>query len=306
MNKTKNVSVVKVSNGVSYEWGSYEEFLADLQEIREARPEFYSQVRGSGQFADHDKRSESWWGCIGGFDAVVKHTKSGWPALREKVAAMMRGMDLELPNFPSRIVQRRRKRRRDDHGDALDINRVWNGELDKAWEHPARVERIALNTKRMTLAFDVTSNARVTNEMALWRAALCIALCDALARAGRVFEIWVIDSASDPFVRDVPCPPRLWSGWRVKRANDPLVLDRLCAMVSVGFVRSAGFIAMGCGPWSPRASFGCALNAGLPDTLRQRQEEGELVLRIGECYTKAQVISEYAHAMSELESASQK
>ena len=72
-------------------------------------------------------------------------------------------------------------------------------------------------------------------------------------------------------------------------------------MVSVGFMRTAGFMAMGAGPWEPSSGFGSALGYGLPATLRERREAGEAVLRIGQCYSKQAVIEEYKNAWTEVE-----
>ena len=62
-----------------------------------------------------------------------------------------------------------------------------------------RTERLARNMRRVTLAFDVTDNGIVTDGRAIWRAALSMLLCESLARAGRVFEVWTIDSTGNPF-----------------------------------------------------------------------------------------------------------
>jgi hypothetical protein len=282
--------------GVSYEWESYEDFLPDLAKIKEKRPAVFKGTLECGGARD----PERWFGCKSFYDVQHK-TAYGWPELRERCIKMLNGIELDLPLFPTMSQVRRRKRIRDEQGDALDIGRVWNGQLDTAWERPVRTERNAMNTKRITVAFDVTANAYVSNDMAMWRAALCTLLVDSLARAGRVFEIWVVDSTASPFTWGSHMPMKLWSAWCVKRTGDPLLLDRVCAMVSVGFMRTAGFMAMGAGTWSPSTGFGAAMNYGLPMTLRKRQESGEVVLRIGECYDRRSVINEYKRAWEEVE-----
>lgn len=295
--QTKNVAIHKMADGVSYEWDSYESFVPDMKQIAATYPTFMSNVVGTGGMSN-----VSWWGCADGFAGIQRRVENGWPELRTQLLKMLEGLDLELPVFPSMSTARRRKRRRDDHGDTLDIHRVWDGQLDKAWDRPMRTERMMPNTKRITVAFDVTANACVSNSQAMWRAALCTLLCDSLARAGRIFEIWVVDSTSNPFSAwGAGVPKRLWSAWCVKKTADPLVLDRICAMVSVGFMRSAGFTAMRAGPWPPSSGFGGALGSGLPHTLRQRREAGEVVLRIGECYSRQAVVAEYANAWREIE-----
>ena len=302
LNENMNVEIKTLNDGVSFEWQSYDDFLPDLKIIQQERQDVFKRTVSSGGYSEADHMR--WFGAKSYYDVQHK-IQNGWPDLRERLLKMMHGIELELPTFPTASTVRRRKRIRDEVGDTLDIGRVWNGQLDKAWERPVRTERQANSIKRITLAFDVTANAIVNNDMAMWRAALCTLLVDSLARAGRIFEIWVVDSTSNPFAwSNAKRPPRLWSAWCVKRTADPLVLDRLCAMVSVGFMRTAGFMAMGASDLTPSSGFGCALGVGLPATLRERQSNGEIVLRVGECYSRRAVIAEYARAWEEVEAQS--
>ena len=303
MIKSPNVRIEMVPEeaGVSFEWDSYEDFEKDRADLAVQKPRFK-------KYADETSNAGgmNWLGVDDGYEGVYRRVRNGWPELREATTRMMKGIELELPMLPSYAMLRKRKIRRDDHGDQLDMPRVWNGELETAWSRPARTERMSVDTRRITLAFDVTANASIKNSQAMWRAALCMLLVDAMARAGRIMEVWVIDSTAYPFKMDSTrqVPLRLWSGWCAKRTNDPIVMDRLCAMVSVGYMRTVGFTAYGCGPWDPSATFGSALNTGLTRTLRDRQKAGEIVLRIGECYSREQCVDEYKRACAEVEAAS--
>lgn len=305
-----NMKMTRTHDGVSFEWNSFEEFLVDFYRVRDTDPTFFNHAVSVGTgndggsflslFSSHRPDSMSWLGVPGGWREIIQKTSYGWPDLRKQLEAMMQGIELEIPRLETHTAIRRRKRVRSDHGDVLDMHRVYNGELDKAWELPTRIERMAVNTKRVTLAFDVTANGGVRHDEAMWRAALCTLLTDRLAQLGRVFEVWVIDSTCNPF-QDYGAPPNLWSSWCVKASGDPIVMDRLCAMVSVGYMRICGFVAEGCGPWTVSSGFGGALNSGLPASLRERQDGGEAVIRIGECYNRWQVIQEFARAIAEVE-----
>jgi len=281
---------------VSFEWDSYEDFLVDLQTLREKDRTFYNNTAGMGGGS-----GMSWFGTNGGFHAVMDKVQNGWPELRQLMMAKLEGLELAVPVFPSMTHTRRRKRKWQDQGDSLDQQRVWAGQIDRAWQRPVKVEKLMPNTRRITLAFDVTANGSVSNDMAMWRGALCMLLVDSLARAGRTFEIYVIDSTSMPFIGNAP--RRLWSSWLVKGSAEPIVPDRLAAMVSVGFMRTSGFMAEGMGPWPVSYGYGGALNAGLPDQLRKRQKNGEVVLRIGECYNRQAVLREYEAAWQRIEAA---
>lgn len=307
----KNVRIMDIkgpttaNNGVSFEWNSYEDWKADREVMFANRPGFQSRV-------SHDDGtslwggSESWWGTNEGYKGVLRRLEDGWPELLEQLMKKIEDVELDLPQFPSMSNVRRRKRRHDEFGDEVDMTRVWSGQLDTAWTRPVRTQRMASNTKRINVAFDVTANGNVNNKMAMWRAALAVLLCDSLARCGRIFEIWVIDSTTRPFqsswgVASSAYPQRLWSSWCVKRTSDPLVLERLCGMVSVGFMRSAGFSAMGASKWPPSGGFGGALGDGFPAVLLERVQAGEQVMRIGQCYTRDAMLAEYRRAWEELE-----
>lgn len=304
------MKMTQTGGDVSFEWESYEDFEKEI-------PELLTKHNGAGKRHMHDNighgGSDYWLGTHEGWRACLKKISTGWPELRTSLSKLMEGVELELPVFPTLTHVRRRKRHFADHGDTLHMTKVWNGELDRAWQRPERVERLATNMKRITLAFDVTANASVSNAKAMWRAALCMLLVDSLARAGRTFEIYIIDSTSRPFdqwatfgsfLTNKPSgktPHALWSSWCVKKANDPINMDRLCSMVSVGYMRTAGFLAMSAGPWIPANSMGSALNSGLPHSLRDREKDGEVVMRIGQCHSKAEALYHYKQVWQELE-----
>lgn len=289
------------AEGVSYEWDSYEDFLDDFEELKVSKPYYAATCR-------HDNMGSSanlsWYGHLDGFDGMIRATNDGWPEMREKVVKMVAGIELDLPIYPTMSSVRRRKRIRGDNGDSIDMQRVWNGQLDTAWSRPQRVNRNTMNTKRVTLSFNISTGGHRTNDQAMWRAALCMLLTDSLARAGRTMEVWIVDTTRNPFTSS-GAPKYLWTGWMVKGSSDPLFMDRLCAMVSVGFMRTNGFMAEGMGPWNVCSGFGGAADFGLPATLNKRRAQGELVIRIGDCFDKHEVLQAYKRAWREVEAHAQ-
>jgi hypothetical protein len=282
--------------GVSFEWETYEEWLAEYNsyvktKIGEHRYRAYLDNKGS----DGNSR---WYGHEGGAESVLKAIDSGWPELRERLVAAMDGVELDMPVFPTLTMTRRRKRKWLDDGDDYDQHRTWNGDLEHAWSKPVRTERMQPNTKRVTLAFDVGDNCGVTSYQAMWRAALSLLLCDSLARAGRTFEVWCIHSSRESFRSG---PSRYWSGWRVKASHEPVVLDRLAGMLSIGFLRTVGFMSKCMGPFEPTNTLGYAAHEGLPHSLQERRDSGEVVIRITGCYSRQEAIVQYTKAWQEVE-----
>lgn len=284
--------------GVSFEWVSYEEWRAEYSEWVKTYAGERAYRDYAGRHAGDSRGALNWFGHLGGGAAVMQAIEIGWPELRERLCQSMEGVELDLPVFPSLTMTRRRKRKWMDSGDVYDQQRAWNGDLEHAWNRPVRTERLQPNTKRVTLAFDVGDNAGVDSSQAMWRAALSLLLCDSLARAGRVFEVWCIHSSKESFTTG---PRRYWGGWCVKASHEPMVLDRLAGMLSIGFLRTVGFMSKFMGPYQPKATLGYAAHEGLPHSLQTRRDAGEVVIRIAGCYSKEQAIAQYAAAWREVE-----
>lgn len=292
--RTDNAHYVRSdSRTLSIEWDTFEKFLQDIEQLKPIHTpdnvgtgtEYYGSMR--------------WLGCEGGGNKLMYNVINGWPELREQLAVMLKDVELLIPDVPAKAIMRRRKRARSDHGDVLDMTRVYNGQLDTAWERPKHVEHITVTTKRVTLAVDVGGYHGITNDQALWRAALALKLCDSLAKAGRVFEVWAITTSADVY-REYHAPNKLYNGWCIKKTNDPVVLDRLCSMLSIGFHRICSFLACHCTEWTVDHGYGYPINAGLPNTLQERKNAGEAVIRIGQCLSMSEMLSVYNRAWNEV------
>jgi hypothetical protein len=293
----KDLAGDKEVTSVSFEWENFEKFDSDTEWMTRQGVRPHATAFSGGGLS---YMGSQWLGGPRSAKEFMDKVRNGWPELRQELAAMMEGIELELPQVPNRADMRRRKRHRDDHGDTLDMTRVWNGDIGRAWERPVREDVHTVSTKRVTVCVDVMSHAGITNSEAMWRAALAVALCDSLAKTGRVFEVWT--SASYTHLWQYGTPLMCWHGWCAKRTTDPLNLDRLCSMVSVGFLRVPSFwAAHAVLDWHPTGSYGHCGNSGLPHTLQERKDAGEVVLRIDQCYNKRQMLAEYARAWKEVE-----
>ena len=56
-------------------------------------------------------------------------------------------------------------------------------------------------------------------------------------------------------------------------------------MLGIGFMRTAGFMAIGMGPHLAASGLGQAIHYGLPQTLEERRKAGEAMIRIAGCYS---------------------
>jgi hypothetical protein len=296
MKTTRNMRATVAHGQLSMEWETFEQFVADIAEARKA---------GERMSAGGWRGNIDWYGCAGGVPEVFNKVEYGWPEMRGKLERLTADLELEIPNFPSRAALRRRKRHRDDHGDTLDMTRVWNGDIGRAWERPVREDVHTVSTKRVTMALDLGTPWHMTQEAALWRAALAVALCDRLARAGKVIEVWVCGSAMSVW-RNAPIGSnnKSTSAWCIKRTQDPLVLDRLCSMVTAGFWRACGFWSFHTlldGRTLEHYGYYPGGHEQLPATLEERRAGGELVLHTRNCLSKEQMLAEYERAWKEVE-----
>lgn len=294
--KDSNMFLHEEDGWESYEWESYAEFKPNFERIKQENPADYSYITRS-----RDSSPWEWYGHKAGFDGVLKCLDEGWPELVAKAQRMMDGIKLELPDHPTANHVRRRKRRFGDHGDELYMDRVWNGQLETAWSHPSRAEVIKQDAKRVNLFINLSTSWDVVNDDAMWRTALCVLLCDALAKAGRSFEVWAGSIVDNCFTNS---RNRLTMGWCVKRSQDPVNIDKLAAMFSVGFGRTAAFVGRHCNGRPVNPNYGIPVYQDLlTKTLKDRAEAGETVLAIHQCLSKQQAIAEYARAMKSLDRA---
>lgn len=285
-----------------YEWLSYDEWYADyLKHVDTQRGKSQRDYRAKRHEPQGRHHCQEWYGKAEGFDATLSCINSGWPELRQQLLDMMKGVELDLPIFPSMVLTRRRKRQWTDDGDEFNQQRAWAGQLETCWSKPVRTERVEPNTRRITVVFDVGDNANIDNSEAMWRAALSLLLCDSLAKAGRTFEVWCVSALDGAFINGPASNVR--NGWLVKAAHEPVVIDRLAGMLSIGFFRTAGFISSGMGQSNPNEHLGQVVRDKLPITLQERSAAGELMLVISGCYSRSQAIAHYAKAWRDLEAA---
>lgn len=292
VDKTKHVQVYQQEHQMCFEWESFEQLDDDLTEM---------QGRAAGYYANHSSHGYNWWGCASP-ERLKEHVRSGWPELREEALKLLSDVEFNVPATISRNIVRRRKIRNADHGDELHMPRVWNGELDVAWSLPKRFDIHRISTKRVTLAVDVGTHCGLDNKSAMWRAALTIKLADALVRAGKVFEVWAVATAKNVF--DNHNPDQVTLSTCIKRTNDPLVLDRLASMVSMGYHRCCGFEAFhAVKSWHVNYLYGYypGGHERLPETLEDRRSAGELVLHLKRAFSRDAALREYNRAWEEVE-----
>lgn len=221
----------------------------------------------------------TWYGFNGDGNQAREKILHGWSELLERLRPMMSRLELSEAVSPHRAVVRRRKMKRGDHGDFLDINRVNSGELDTAWTRPKRLNLYGVTDRRATIVVNVSASADTKFDETLWRAATAIKICDLLQSSGRSVEIYSGNSA-----RNVNYQTDQNAYCRIKEYLQPLQVERLAAMVSLAFLRTYMFIAIGAikAPVDPGLG---EPSDGMPVQLKARKDAGELVVELARCFS---------------------
>jgi hypothetical protein len=127
-------------------------------------------------------RSSSWFGTEP--ENVVPYSKGervwrhGLDRMSSLVAADLAG-----------ISSIRRVKTRGDFGDFIDMQRVYAGQLDRAWDTTTRVRATGVGRVVTTVMVNIGGNCHEAPDAFFWRGAAAVRLCDALERSGRSVRI---------------------------------------------------------------------------------------------------------------------
>lgn len=196
---------------------------------------------------------------------------------------------------------RRRKLRRGDHGDNLDMGRVWGGELDTAWSRPVRWPKVSATQRYCTVFTDCAMPAYCDADDSLWRAAMSQCLVEILTRMGFSTEVWCGATGVRRFERG---PYKHFCGVKIKDFTQPLNESRLAVMMHAMFYRSRIW-AMYCdAPYQLVGSLGNPAQSGLVMPLRERAANGERVFRVSNVTSADSAVVEIQRIVDELKASS--
>jgi hypothetical protein len=272
------MNLVHNNAGLHVLWESIEEFDKDAPAII---AKYNPSVYQTAVLRHHTERN--WYGGCTDANQAMRRIRDGWPEMLARLQGMFGDDKPRLELAASTVQVRRRKRKRADYGDTLDIHRVWSGELDKAWERPEREFRISASQRHATIFIDVATTCAENADNVLWRAAAALLICDLLITTGRAVEIYIGTSGTETF-SDISW---FWSGMRLKAYTQPLHMERLAAAVTATFFRTYGFAMICAVPHRAYSYMSTIQNQGMPVQLEERATNGELVVRIGHCDTMA-------------------
>lgn len=169
-----------------------------------------------------------WLGCES-IKQVQQFTEHGWKDGRQKAHKALNDIgDVQG-------AQSIRKRRRfGESGDELDIQKVYSGSLDKAWQYSRREHAASFGVNIVKILCDISALCDVSAEKMFWRGAVASILADKLEDAGYRAEIVAFSHTSGTYTDNSGCYIEVM----VKQPDEYLDLDRvICATALSGFMR---------------------------------------------------------------------
>jgi hypothetical protein len=206
--------------------------IADFVEAMRATPNnpINTQLHQNWGFTEFNP---SFYGadCATGND-VQKKMADGWDKGRDRLNDFRSKLtDIELPP-----TDRRRKPRRGDHGDVLDIHAVYAGRLDTAWTRAVRTS--TFGPQRVEIVANMLCSGAAHADVLFWRGAAAVALADLLETAGYMVRLVVIFGGKTmPYNGNgekVSCRVT------VKDHGNPLDVTSTSAVIMPGFFRALG------------------------------------------------------------------
>lgn len=177
-----------------------------------------------------ETKGRDWFGCSGGLAEAERICAAGsWPEGQRRMEEELNAFDVPTP----RSIKR--KGIWADQGDALDIHRVYSGQLDSAWRRTVRHPRPA--SQSLVIAVPMMITAQESSEKLFWCGAAALKLCDVLTKAG--YNVSLIGTQGTYHAGRTA-----YDSVYIKHSHEPLDVAALVVSVAFpGFARTVGFRA---------------------------------------------------------------
>lgn len=213
--------------------------------------------------------------------------------LRPMVDELNQNLGTNTATYIQQVKKAKRIRTKDIYGDELDIHRVYQGQLDKAWDRRKRVES---NEKMnlITIVVDIGGLGGDPVVESLWRAAATLKIVSDYEAAGKSIKIIVASAANSVIIGSNAVVAQSIT---VKNYNERLPLERVAAMCHLGFHRTFSFASRLCHPYGEVAySFGGSFK------LTQRHITAQIRREVEAGITKVIIVPRCTNLMSALSS----
>ena len=186
-----------------------------------------AQLQGTGKASFRGLPHDMAFGALRAFWA------NGWPEGAARIRTAMG--EVAVPA----VVSIRRRGRWADAGDELNRERVYAGDLERAWRTTSRAQVSAPRVVRVII--DIAANCGTGADSLFWRGAAGASLAEALTAAGYSVEIVAASAAQAVSSKG----ESVFTATTVKGAESPLNLTALAAATaSASFFRGCVFATM--------------------------------------------------------------
>lgn len=211
----------------------------------------------------------------------------GWPELLESMhrkLAPIRDATMQYEGTVATVKKRRRVS--GDHGDRIDMDQVYQGNVDQAWSRMQQSLETSRTKKIITLFLDMSTSASVTSSNIEWRTAATIRIAELLQRMGYGVQVYAgTISGAGIFVGN--WKSKLFTAVKLKDSLMPLDIENIAMCSTAGFYRVYGF-SMYCGDARVNSSYGPIGKFGLPHEL----ENPDLnTVKMKQCFSEESAIS---------------
>lgn len=174
---------------------------------------------------------QNWLG-VRSFAELEDYVNNGWPELERIMLGML--SEVQLPDqLMKPELTKRRKRRRADFGNELDIHAVYQGRCDRAWDQTHVEQLVHVANKTSHICINLGAPAAISFLDAMWRGALALRIYETLTMMGRSVSISGYYASVNGFRGGIG----FMGSCKLKNYGEPMRTDKLAAMVNLGFMR---------------------------------------------------------------------
>lgn len=234
--------------------------------------------------------SMSWDGCKS-LEELRDMLKFGWKEGVQK-AEELEG-SLKVP----RLKNIRRVKKRSDFGDHVDMQMIYSGQLDLAWQKSQRENSPNQTGNAITLLVSIDENCSKSSDEMFWSGAVAIRLIDMLILTGRSVRVLAYQKANGCYTNSYGHE----AIYVAKEYMEQLDVNKLMVILGLsGFFRTYGFLSILSSEFKAAWGLGRSYKA-LPKLLTDR-EPLENIIRVKKAYSKEdaqEVVNEFAINLEE-------
>jgi len=219
--------------------------------------------------------SERWTGCNSReeLDYMLKY---GWPEGVKKAQEL--GGSMQTP----RLKNIRRIKKKTDFGDHVDMQMIYSGQLDVAWQKSQREASPNQTGNAITLLVNIDENSGVCAEEMFWAGAVAIRLIDMLVTTGRNVRVLAYQKGARCYINGYGSE----AIYVVKEYQESLDIGKLMVILGLaGFFRKYGFYSILSAPFKVASGLGRSNNYYIPQLLLDREPKANII-KVKKAYNK--------------------